>query len=102
MVYYSLLCLHYGRLLLRIRSMKGVLGIVSKSKSSPKFIGPYEVIEKIHIFLFLRLDELRGRNLVLRGVECDRISRVFTHFLLNDINLLQIYMLLISCMSQFV
>ena len=81
---------------------EGVLRIVSKSKSSPKFIGPYEVIEKIHIFLFLRLDELRGRNLVLRGVECDRISRVFTHFLLNDINLLQIYMLLISCMSQFV
>ena len=42
--------------------MKGVLRIVSKSKSSPKFIEPYEVIEKIQIVLFLRLDELRGRN----------------------------------------
>ena len=80
MVYYRLLCVHDERVLLTVRWMKGVLRIISKSKSSMKFIGPYEVIEKIQIVLFSRLDELRGRNLLLRGVECDRISRVFMNF----------------------
>ena len=58
-------------------------------------------VRNTHTF-FPRLVSYGVVTKFLKGVECDRISRVFTHFLLYDINLLQIYMLLIDRVESIV